>query len=83
MLKISKALTLALPLFVASSVKVEVTATCTYPCQQGWDILRNGSLLVFSASSEDAGSYYCTGWITGTPLNSSIFEITVTAGGEL
>ena len=38
---------------------------------------------MFSASSEDAGSYHCTGWITGTPLNSSEFEIAVTAGGEL
>jgi len=48
-------------------------------CQE-WDILSNGSLLVFSASQEDAGNYSCTGWITGYPLNSSNFDITMTEG---
>ena len=38
---------------------------------------------MFTVSSEDAGNYHCTGWITGTPLNSSLFQITVTAGGKL
>ena len=51
-------------------------------CQE-WDILSNGSLLVFSASQEDAGNYSCTGWITGYPLNSSNFDITITEGKHL
>ena len=47
---------------------------------QDWDVLSNRSLLLFSASREDGGNYSCTGWITGHPLNSSTFDITITEG---